>query len=99
MAETKVPYVTPSPNETINVTITSIKLKGSSNYLLWAQVVKIYIMAKKKLKFLNSDPPVPDTSGYEDWMQKNAVILIWLWNNMEPEIDANAMFHNTAKGV
>ncbi|GAV80161.1 UBN2_3 domain-containing protein, partial [Cephalotus follicularis] len=73
--------------------------KGSSNYLLWAQAVKIYIMAKKKLKFLNSDPPAPDASGYEDWMQENAVILIWLWNSMEPEIAANVMFHNTAKGV
>ncbi|GAV86712.1 UBN2_3 domain-containing protein, partial [Cephalotus follicularis] len=73
--------------------------KGSSNYLLWAQAVKIYIMAKKKLKFLNSDLPAPDASGYEDWMQENTVILIWLWNSMEPKIATNVMFHNTAKGV
>ncbi|GAV57095.1 UBN2_3 domain-containing protein, partial [Cephalotus follicularis] len=73
--------------------------KRSSNYLLWAQAVKIYIMAKKKLKFLNFDPPTPDASGYEDWMQENAVILIWLWNSMKLEIAANVMFHNTAKGV
>ncbi|GAV59103.1 UBN2_3 domain-containing protein [Cephalotus follicularis] len=99
MVETKVPSVTPSPNETVNVTITSIKLKGSYNYLLWAQAVKIYIMAKKKLKFLNSDPPAPDASGYEDWMLENVVSLIWLWNSMEPEIATNVMFHNTAKGV
>ncbi|GAV68098.1 UBN2_3 domain-containing protein [Cephalotus follicularis] len=56
-------------------------------------------MGKKKLKFLNFDPPAPDANGYEDWMQENAMILIWLWNNMEPEIAANVMFHNTAKGV
>ncbi|GAV76389.1 UBN2_3 domain-containing protein, partial [Cephalotus follicularis] len=31
--------------------------------------------------------------------QENAVILIWLWNSIEPEIAANVMFHNTAKGV
>ncbi|GAV78520.1 UBN2_3 domain-containing protein, partial [Cephalotus follicularis] len=73
--------------------------KESSNYLLWAQAVKIYIIAKKKLKFLNSDPPAPDASGYEDWMQENTVILIWLWNSMEYEIAANVMFHNTAKGI
>ncbi|GAV57858.1 UBN2_3 domain-containing protein, partial [Cephalotus follicularis] len=73
--------------------------KGSSNYLLWAQAVKIYIMAKKKLKFLNCDLSAPDARGYEDWMQENAVILIWLWNSMEPETAANVMFHNTAKGV
>ncbi|GAV77240.1 UBN2_3 domain-containing protein [Cephalotus follicularis] len=56
-------------------------------------------MAKKKLKFLTSYPSTPDASGYEDWMQENGVILIWLWNSMEPEIAENVMFHNTAKGV
>ncbi|XP_043705360.1 uncharacterized protein LOC122655212 [Telopea speciosissima] len=75
--------------ETVNVTITSIKLKGSLNYSLRAQVVKVYIMAMKKLKYIISDPPASDSSGYEDWMQENAIILIWLWNSMEPNIAAN----------
>ncbi|XP_043693033.1 uncharacterized protein LOC122643479 [Telopea speciosissima] len=93
MADTK------TTTNNVNVQITSIKLKGNSNYLLWAQAVCVYIMAKDKLSYITSAPPALDSKDYSTWVKENAIILIWLWNNMEPDIAASVMFHMTAKGT
>ena len=47
---------TKSSTDSVNVQITTIKLNGSSNYLLWAQAVKVYINAKGKLNYLTTEP-------------------------------------------
>ncbi|XP_018716081.2 uncharacterized protein LOC108954493 [Eucalyptus grandis] len=90
---------TKAPTDSVNVQITTIKLNGSSNYLLWAQAVKVYINAKGKLHYLTTDPPDENSRDYSGWMRENDTLLVWLWNSMEPSIATNVMFHTTAKGV
>ncbi|KAL3751835.1 hypothetical protein ACJRO7_012637 [Eucalyptus globulus] len=90
---------TKASTDSVNVQITTIKLNGSSNYLLWAQAVKVYINAKGKLHYLTTDPPDENSRDYNGWMRENDTLLVWLWNSMEPSIAANVMFHTTAKGV
>ncbi|XP_043700429.1 uncharacterized protein LOC122651179 [Telopea speciosissima] len=76
MADTK------NSTDNVNIQITSIKLKGSSNYLLWAQADRVYIMVKDKLSCIISDPPAPDSKDYSTWMKENAIILIWRHNSI-----------------
>ncbi|KAL3721854.1 hypothetical protein ACJRO7_034230 [Eucalyptus globulus] len=90
---------TKASTDSVNVQITTIKLNGSSNYLLWAQAVKVYINAKGKLHYLTTDPPNENSRDYNGWMRENDTLLVWLWNSMEPSIAANVMFHTTAKEV
>ncbi|XP_042494961.1 uncharacterized protein LOC122074167 [Macadamia integrifolia] len=99
MAESKSSASPPSSIDNVTVQITSIKLKGSSNYLPWAQAVRVYIMVKDKLMNITAGPPASGSTGYGTWMKENAIILIWLCNSMEPDIAVNVMFHTTAKGV
>ncbi|XP_042502356.1 uncharacterized protein LOC122079725 [Macadamia integrifolia] len=56
-------------------------------------------MAKDKLDYTTSDPPKEFDTGYAQWQKENALILIWLWNSMEPYVAANVMLHSIAKGV
>lgn len=44
------------PTDSVNVQITTIKLNGASNYMLWAQAIKVYINAKGKLNILRLTP-------------------------------------------
>ncbi|KAK3420744.1 hypothetical protein EUGRSUZ_G01582 [Eucalyptus grandis] len=90
---------TKASTDSVNVRITTIKLNGSSDYLLWAQAVKVYINAEGKLPYLTTHPPDENSRDYHGWMRENDTLLVWLWNNMEPSIAANVMFHTTAKGV
>ncbi|XP_043687974.1 uncharacterized protein LOC122639217 [Telopea speciosissima] len=93
------------PSDNVQVQITTIKLSGVSNYLLWAQAVQAYIHAKGKLKYITDDPPNRDPkdpttfTAHEEWMRENSIIKIWLWNSVELAIASNVMFHTLAKDV
>ncbi|XP_030521717.1 uncharacterized protein LOC115734883 [Rhodamnia argentea] len=86
------------PTDSANIHITTTKLNGAPNYLLWARAVEVYINAKGKLNYLTTEPPDANAKEYGDWMTKNNTVLVWLWNSMEPSIAANVMFHTTTKG-
>ncbi|XP_043687731.1 uncharacterized protein LOC122638944 [Telopea speciosissima] len=70
-----------------------------------AQAVQAYIHAKDKLKYITDDPPDRDPKDpttftvHEEWMRENSIVKIWLWNNVEPAIASNVMFHSLAKDV
>ncbi|XP_043697036.1 uncharacterized protein LOC122647788 [Telopea speciosissima] len=87
------------PTDHFNVQITTIKLNGASNYLLWSQALEVYVTAHRKMSYLTMTPPASTDDNYEDWKAENATLLNWLWNSMEPSIASNMMFHKTAMGV
>ncbi|XP_059653399.1 uncharacterized protein LOC132300375 isoform X2 [Cornus florida] len=82
----------------VGLQITTIKL-CNSNYLVWAQAVKISLGALRKLKFVTHDPPSKTATGYDDWETDNYMVMSGLWNSMEPSIASNFMFVNTAKEI
>ena len=65
----------PKPTE---AQIISIKLKGVSNYLLWAQAIKAFILSKDKATLLNDEPPICDVKDsesvklYNTWLRDNS---------------------------
>ncbi|XP_043693371.1 uncharacterized protein LOC122643864 [Telopea speciosissima] len=88
-----------SSTDNFNIQITSVKLNGASNYLLWSQAFEVYVTCCRKMKYLTMEPVDSTDDKYDDWKAENATLLCWLWNSMEPSIASNVMFHKTAKGV
>ena len=71
----------------VSVQIITTKLNGS-DYLLWAQAMKVALGGRMKLKYILSDPPSKDSKEYEDWVSENYLVMSWLWNSMEPTISS-----------
>jgi len=66
-------------HDPVGIQITTSKLNGK-NYLLWAQSVKVYLSARRKLKFVTSKKPsfsdakFPETVE-EEWDSDNYVVM------------------------
>ena len=58
----------------VSTQIITTKLNGS-NYLLWAQAMKVALGGRKKFKYILSDPPSKDSKEYEDWVSENYVVM------------------------
>jgi len=75
---------------------TAMKLNGS-NYLLWAQVFRIFIGAQNKLTHLLQSPPAATDSTYVTWLTGEYFVMTWLLNSLEEKITSSVMFLTTAK--
>lgn len=80
--------------------ITTSPLNGS-NYITWTKSASLYLCDKSKLGFVNekiSLPPITDPT-YEEWEANNKIIMLWLFNSMEPTIATWFLFLDTVKEV
>ena len=93
---TPTPFV--SSSDGVSMQIITSKL-NASNYLLWAQAMKVALGGRKKLKYITSNAPTKDSKEYEDWVSGNYIVMSWLWNSIEPSIDFNVMFLSSAKAI
>ena len=87
-----------SSSDIMSMQIITTKLNGS-NYLLWAQAMKVTLGGRKKLKCIESNPPSKDSKDYDDWVSDNYLVMSWLWNSMDPTISSSVMFLPTAKAI
>ena len=76
-ASDSTPPASHSSSDIISMQIISTKLNGS-NYLLWAQAMKVALGGRKKLKYIESNPPSKDSKDYEDWVSDNYLVMSWL---------------------
>ncbi|RVX23920.1 hypothetical protein CK203_000406 [Vitis vinifera] len=77
-----------------------IKLDGT-NYVLWSQVVEMYISGKDKLGYINGDflQPEPTDPTFRRWRTENAIVKGWLINSMDPTLINNFIRFPTTKMV
>ena len=75
-----------------------IKLEWS-NYVLWSQVVEMYISGKDKLGYINRDSPQPPEINHllRRWRIENVIVKGWLINSMDPSLIANFIRFPTVK--
>lgn len=59
----------------------------------------MYIRGRGKLGYLNGERPKPDTIDpqYAVWDAENSMVMTWLVNSMEEDINNNYMCYSTAK--
>ena len=92
------PSTSHSSSDIISMQIITTKLNGS-NYLLWAQVMKVALDGRKKLKYIESNPPSKDSKDYEDWVSDNYLVMTWFWNSMDRTISSIVMLLPTANAI
>ncbi|XP_060973285.1 uncharacterized protein LOC133038863 [Cannabis sativa] len=84
--------------ESHSVQITTIRLNGE-NFMRWYQSVKMYMKGRGKMGYLTGEKKAPaeTDSTYETWDAENSMVMAWLVNSMEEEINSNYMCYPTAK--
>ena len=80
--------------------IVAHKLNGS-NYLEWAQSIKLAIDGKGKLSHLTREikQPTAGDPNLKRWHLENPLIIAWLINSMEPAVGKPHLFLTTSKDV
>ncbi|PKI76200.1 hypothetical protein CRG98_003427 [Punica granatum] len=86
-----------SSNST-GVQITSCLLNGE-NYLTWSRAMTIALTAKGKLGFVEGrvPKPPPGDSNLENWEMCNSLVLAWIFNGLERELQSSAAYATEAK--
>ena len=55
------------------------------NYTKWCKFMHISINVRGRLEHINSKPPNSTDPKYEQWKQKDVVVLSWIITNIEPD--------------
>ena len=78
------------------VQITTIHL-NRANYLQWSQYIQMYIRGKRKIGYLTCEQLQPTIINpqYAVWDVENSMVMTWLGNSMEKDINCNYMCYPT----
>ncbi|PKI54345.1 hypothetical protein CRG98_025260 [Punica granatum] len=78
--------------------ITSCLLNGD-NYLTWSRVMRIALTAKGKLGFVEGEVPKPPVGdpNLESWEMCNSLVLAWIFNGLEKELQSSVAYATEAK--
>ncbi|KAM0014912.1 putative transcription factor interactor and regulator CCHC(Zn) family [Helianthus debilis subsp. tardiflorus] len=79
-------YLHPSDSSTL--TIVSIKLKGTENYPVWSNAMRLALEAKNKYGFIDGKciKPKDDQVLANQWDRCNSVVITWLLNSISEEL-------------
>ncbi|XP_068323231.1 uncharacterized protein [Pyrus communis] len=63
-------------------------LLNEFNYLPWERAVTLALGGRSKLGYVNGAIPAPNasSSGYNDWLCKDQLVMSWLLNSMDQKI-------------
>jgi len=75
---------------------TIMKLNGS-NYLLWAQVFRIFIGVHNKLAHLFRSPPAATDLIYATWLFGDYCVMTYLLYSLKAKTSGSVMFLTTVK--
>ena len=80
------------------IQITTVCLNGD-NFLRLSQSIRMYLRRKRKIGYLIGDKvaPTSEDSLYTTWDVENSMVMTWLVNSMNEEIDSNYMCYSTTK--
>ncbi|RVW76413.1 hypothetical protein CK203_056591 [Vitis vinifera] len=90
--------ISPTTSESHSVQITTIRLNGD-NFLRWSQSVRMYMKGHGKMGYLTGEKKAPavDDPNYAIWDAENSMVMTWLVNSMEEDINSNYMCYPTAQ--
>ncbi|KAK5838374.1 hypothetical protein PVK06_007103 [Gossypium arboreum] len=89
------------PSDTPGTLLVSHQLLGVKNYNVWSRTMKIALLAKNKLRFVDgtcSKGSFPDKMGYQ-WEWCNAIMLSWILNTVNKKLSAVIVFASSATAV
>ena len=90
-----------NPEQTIrlrnskNITI-AFKL-NDKNHPLWSRLIKVKIGGRGAYSYIKNEPPNPGSKGFDVWEENELVIFSWIVDNIEDDIIADFVHHQTSK--
>ncbi|XP_021985377.1 uncharacterized protein LOC110881416 [Helianthus annuus] len=89
------------PSDSSSLTIVSIKLKGTDNYVVWSSAMKLALEAKNKYGFIDGkvEKPKDNVVLATQWDRCNFVVLTWLLNSISEELFLGQVFSKLASEV
>src|ERR1044071_5921247 len=89
------------PSDTSTLTIISLKIKGTENYKVWSNAMKLALETKNKYGFIDGTTvrPTDDEVLGKQWDRCNFVVLPWLLNFVSEELYLGQVFYKYARDV
>ncbi|KAH0765534.1 hypothetical protein KY285_001405 [Solanum tuberosum] len=90
-----------NPNDIPSSSLISLKLTSSENYAIWSIYMRIGLVGKSKLSFIDGRfPKSKFTPDLFDIREKcNVVILTWIMIDVRPELLSSVVYVGDAHGV
>ncbi|XP_022023897.1 uncharacterized protein LOC110924167 [Helianthus annuus] len=75
-------------SDSSSLTIVSVTLKGTGNYVVWSNAMKLALTAKNKLGFIDGTctRSTKDDVLAGQWDRCNSVVLTWILNSVSEEL-------------
>ncbi|KAJ0520852.1 putative RNA-directed DNA polymerase [Helianthus annuus] len=88
-------------SDSTHLTVVNIKLKGTENYIVWANAMLLALRVKNKLGFVDGsiDKPVDDEVLTAQWERCNSVVLTWILNSVSEELYLGQVYSKLASEV
>ncbi|XP_070007708.1 uncharacterized protein LOC142165325 [Nicotiana tabacum] len=89
------------PCDTPGSSLISIQLKGTENYALWSRSMKIGLLGKSKLDFVDGGCTKDkfDRFLHELWGKCNTIVLSWIMNAVNSELLSGIVYKSSAHNV
>ncbi|XP_019232509.1 PREDICTED: uncharacterized protein LOC109213202 [Nicotiana attenuata] len=89
------------PTYTLGSTLISLQLIGSDNYALWSRSIRIGLLGKSKLGFVDERFPKSKFAPelYDQWEKVNVVVLSWIMNAVRPGLLSSVVYASDAHKV
>ncbi|XP_019229658.1 PREDICTED: uncharacterized protein LOC109210661 [Nicotiana attenuata] len=89
------------PTDTPGSSLISLHLTGSDNYALWSRSMRIGLLGKSKLGFVDGRYPKSklEPEFHEQWEKVNVVVLSWIMNVVRPGLLSTVVYASNAHKV
>ncbi|XP_070039814.1 uncharacterized protein [Nicotiana tomentosiformis] len=88
-------------NDNSGTILISLQLRGSENYSVWSRTMRIAILGRNKLGFIDGICKRENygTNLVDLWERCNAIVLSWLMNCVSPELLSGMVYSSNASAV
>ncbi|KAJ0683165.1 putative retrotransposon gag domain, retrotransposon Copia-like protein [Helianthus annuus] len=88
-------------SDSSGLTIVNIKLKGTENYVVWSNAMKLALMAKNKIGFIDGTCARSKTDDVlaSQWDRCNSIVLTWILNSVSDELYVGQVYSKLASEV
>jgi len=89
------------PSDTSGSSLVSIQLTGPENYAIWSRSMRLALLGKSKLGFVDGKH-TRDTfpsSLHDLWEKCNAIVLSWIINSIRKELLSSVIYASNASKV
>ncbi|XP_076894922.1 uncharacterized protein LOC143547361 [Bidens hawaiensis] len=86
------------PSDSSSLSIINVKLKGTENYRVWANAMKLALQAKNKFGFITGKllKSTDDEVLANQWDRCNSVVLTWILNSVCDELYMGQVYSESA---